>query len=109
MGIRRRNQINDLSYKTTYGQKGGEGPNASKKAVNFTAVAPDGTKLTKRFFNGCALDVTHIGVAALLPPHNGYGWSIWAVAINEEAMPYYVKDNFYTNTAQIAFVPCQKV
>lgn len=35
---------------TTYGQKGGEGPNRGRKATTYTATAPDGTMLTKRSY-----------------------------------------------------------
>jgi len=35
---------------TTYGQKGGEGPNTGKRRVNYEVVLPDGTRLTKSSF-----------------------------------------------------------
>lgn len=77
---------------STFGQRGGEGANTGKKAVSFSCVAPDGTKLRRRFF-GTSRQVIPDGqvvVAALLPPYNGYGWIFWAVADKADALPDYV-------------------
>jgi hypothetical protein len=88
---------------TRYGQRGGDGPTRGKKAVTFTATTPGGLVLTKRFFNDVQADLVE-GVAALLPPTNGYGWSLWTVAATEKAMPGYVK-----SSPEVVYVPCRRI
>jgi len=40
---------------TTYGQRGGDGPNTGKKATTYIATLPDGIEVTKRDFNPPAI------------------------------------------------------
>jgi hypothetical protein len=59
---------------STYGQKGGEGPNRGKKATTYVVTLPDGTTATKRDFN---------------PPSNPAGYAyqhggVWYVAAISE-------------------------
>ncbi len=88
---------------TTYGQRGGEGPNTGRKAVTYQAPLPGGRTIRKRFYKGApeALEA----VAALLPPCNGYGWIFWTAADSREAMPDYVK----RAGDAVVFAPCQRV
>ncbi len=91
---------------TTYGQKGGMGPNTGKTAVFFEAEAPSGKLLRKRFFRPDSEfgGVWTDGVAALLPPINGYDWSIWAVHATQEGMPGYVRES-----KSVVYVPCRRI
>lgn len=36
---------------STYGRRGGDGPNTGKRKVTYAAVAPDGTRLRKGTFH----------------------------------------------------------
>jgi hypothetical protein len=58
----------------SYGQKGGEGPNTGKRAVNYKVTLPDARTVTKRDFN---------------PPANPTGYAyqhagIWYLAAIDE-------------------------
>lgn len=39
-----------MSKRTSYGQRGGEGPTRGKKSVTYTVTLPDSTVVTKRAF-----------------------------------------------------------
>ena len=87
-----------------YGRKGGDSPIACKRALTFVAMAPNGARLTRRFFNDTVPDTLEVGVAALLPPVNGHPWSLWTVAADEQSMPDYVKNC----VADVVFVECRR-
>jgi hypothetical protein len=75
--------MKDSEPKTTYGQKGGEGPNTGKTAVHINAVF-NGETLKKRFFRsdiplGDVVVAVHVGMNC-----------IWTVAIDAASMPEYV-------------------
>lgn len=53
---------------TTYGQKGGTGPTAGRKARTYEAVAPDGSTLRKRSF------VASAPAAILFAYQDAAGW-----------------------------------
>ncbi len=57
---------------TTYGQRGGDGPNTGKSAVTWTFTRPDGEIAVSRQFR----DNPEGNNAFILchPPHNGHGW-----------------------------------
>jgi hypothetical protein len=64
---------------TTYGQRGGEGPNTDKTAAVFSFIRPDGTTGTKRVFKDIPEESPVYNVL-LYPPYNGYGWHTGRVA-----------------------------
>jgi len=39
-----------MTKETTYGQKGGEGPNKGRKATTYRAILPDGSVVEKKSF-----------------------------------------------------------
>ena len=80
----------------------GQGPTKGKTGVVFTAIAPDGSLLTRRFFTN--IPEMAEGVAALLPPSNDYGWNFWTAAPSQATMPSYVK----VCRDAVVFVPCQR-
>lgn len=65
--------------RTTYGQKGGEGPTRGKRATTYTATAPDGTTLRTRamFIPGTAPTTDAVMLAY---EHRGtwYPNGVWA-------------------------------
>ena len=73
------------------------------KEVTFTAITPGGLILSRSFRDDVPADLVE-GVAALLPPANGYGWSLWTVAASEKAMPGYVRAS-----PEVVYVPCRRV
>lgn len=81
-----------MNNRATYGRWGGTGPNTGKTAATFTCTAPDGTPLRRRFFGTAQapLPEGETVVAALIPPSNGHGWDLWAVADTRESLPDYV-------------------
>ena len=93
---------------TTFGQRGGTGPNAGRKAVHFSAVAPDGTHLTHRSFQSESKMLPECGIAALLPPYNGHTWLFWTVAASVETMPEFVKQAVQVGST-VVYVPYQRV
>ncbi len=86
-----------------YGQRGGDGPNTGKKAVTYVAVTPTGKVLTRRVFNNVPIDTDGnplpACVAALLPPVNGYDWSIWFVAPSKDQTP-----RWFNSDSSVVFV-----
>lgn len=66
---------------TTYGQRGGEGPNTGKRAVTFRFVRPDGVEARTRVFKN---PPESDGFVVLYPPYNSHGWLVGQVKARRE-------------------------
>jgi hypothetical protein len=67
--------------RTTYGQKGGQGPTAGRKAVTYRATLPDGSVATKRSFHVDSAEA-HLGCYQ----HDGK-WYVSAVVASPQPWP----------------------
>lgn len=78
---------------TTYGQRGGDGPNTGKRAATYEATLPDGTTLTKRVFKHARDPRAPLPegacVAVILPPINSYAAGVWVIGQDEQDLPGY--------------------
>lgn len=77
-----------------YGQKGGDGPTAGKKAVTFSVVLPDGTKQRKRSFG------TNADPVAYAYQHDG-SWHVAGIA--ERGAPNMQSPSF--TVCEVSIVP----
>jgi hypothetical protein len=68
---------------TTFGQRGGEGPNTGKKAVTFEFTRPDGVSGKTRVFKD--IPSGDDAFVVLYPPHNGHGWHTGKVEASASA------------------------
>lgn len=64
--------------RTTYGQKGGEGPNRGKKATTYIVTLPDGSTAQKRDFN------PPVNPAGYAYQHQGM-WYVAAISERDDA------------------------
>lgn len=99
---------------TTYGQRGGDGPNTGQKAVTFSFVRPDGETGKVRVFK----DVPdgEDALVILYPPHNSHGWMTGRVEATQSAfdriMEHAARDRerhpTYSGPMPV-IVPCKRI
>ncbi|XAI95987.1 hypothetical protein [Microcystis phage Mwe-JY26] len=96
---------------TTYGQRGGEGPNTGRKAVTFAFTRPDGVEGKTRVFKNPPEGPEAFVI--LYPPHNGYDWHVGRVAESQGSFDEVLRNSNQPGNAFAApppvVVTCRRV